>query len=440
MPDPARRPRNDAVSARSGQRTSLNVRRLAAPALLWGVILVGTARLGPLWRTSPPAPAWPVAHAANAAAQDPDGVVLRRGAFVRTVRLNGLVEAVDFHSVVAPRLTGGGNPALTIVRMAPKGVSVRKGDLLVEFDRQAQVRQALDKRAEWMDLEEQIRRKRAEQAAAQARDDTELKLAESAVALGELEMVKNPLLPPIEAEKNTLTLEAAQARLALLRKTFALKRRAAAADLAILEVRRDRAASAMRHAEQNAERMIVRAPIDGLVVLKSIWKGGQMGEPQDGEEVWGGTALLDVVGPSAMRVRVKASQADMGDLRPGLPARVTLDAYPDRSYPARLDQVSPIGTASQFSPRVRTFVALFSVQGVDAQLTPDLSAAVDVELERVEDALVAPRSALVTKHGQAFLRVRRGSSEELRDVTLGPANDTEVVILSGADAGLVVPR
>jgi HlyD family secretion protein len=300
-----------------------------------------------------------------------------------SLRLNGLVEAVDFYSVVVPRVTGTGqgSPQLTIVRLAPKGALVKKGDLLVEFDRQQQMRNALDKRAEWLDLEEQIKKKRADQNSLRAQDETGLKAAENAVSLARLEVLKNPLLPRIEAEKNTLSLEAAEAKLVQLREAFVLKQKAAAADLQILEVRRDRAANAMGHAERNAEKMVITAPIDGLVVLKSIWKGGTVGEPQEGEELWPGAQVLDLVGPSSMRVRVRVNQADLQGLRAGLNARVTLDAYPGKTYPARLLQISPIAIPGSFSQKVRTFVALFSIDGSDPQLAPDLSAAVDVQLK-----------------------------------------------------------
>jgi HlyD family secretion protein len=298
------------------------------------------------------------------------------------VRLNGLVEAVDFYSVVVPRVTGTGqgSPQLTIVRLAPKGALVKKGDLLVEFDRQLQMRNALDKRAEWLDLEEQIKKKRADQNSLRAQDETALKAAENAVALAKLEVLKNSLLPRIEAEKNTLSLEAAEAKFKQLGEAFVLKQKAAVADLQILEVRRDRAAKAMGHAEGNAEKMVIRAPIDGLVVLKSIWKGGTMGEPQEGEELWPGAQVLDLVGPSSMRVRVRVNQADLAGLQAGLAARVTLDAYPGKEYPAKLLQISPIAVPGSFSPKVRTFVALFGIEGSDPQLAPDLSAAVDVQL------------------------------------------------------------
>jgi HlyD family secretion protein len=136
----------------------------------------------------------------------------------------------------------------------------------------------------------------------------------------------------------------------------------------------------MNHATGNAEKMVVRSPLDGLVVLKSIWKGDSMGEPQEGEEMWPGAAVLEVVGPSSMRVRVRVNQADLEGLRVGQLARVTLDAYPGKSYPARLTQISPLAVPGSFSNKVRTFIALFGIEGSDSQLAPDLSAAVDVAL------------------------------------------------------------
>jgi multidrug resistance efflux pump len=361
-----------------------------------------------------------------------------RGTFVKTLRLNGLVEAVQFSAIRAPQIAGAQNGQMIITALAPKGVRVKKGDLVIEFDRQNQLRAAQDKRAEWLDFEEQIRKKRAEHLAQQAKDETELKAAENAVALSKLDVLKNEVLPRIEAEKNKLTLESSQARYTQLQETFALKRKAADAEARILEVKRDRAALAMRQAEQNAEKMAVRSPIDGLVVYRGIWRGGQIGDPQEGLEVWPGLALVDIVGASAMRVRVKVNQADVDLLRVGQQAAVELDAYPGKKYQARIDQLAPIGVAGTFSPKVRTFNATFTIDGSDAMLMPDLSAAVDVELERREHVLLAPRDAVEFKDGKAFLRVKNGASAESRAVTIGGMNDLQVVITAGAEVGLAV--
>ena len=116
-----------------------------------------------------------------------------------------------------------------------------------------------------------------------------------------------------------------------------MKLTAARAEVRTLEVRRDRARRAWEHAEANAERLLIRAPIEGLAVLRTIWKSGRLGEPQEGEEVRTGLGLMDVVAEGAMRVRVKLNQSDLPGMTVGLPADITLDAYPARRYSGRLD-------------------------------------------------------------------------------------------------------
>jgi HlyD family secretion protein len=294
------------------------------------------------------------------------------------LRLYGTVEPLRSHPVVVPRLTGSPAGSLVIVHLIKPGSRVKRGDLLIEFDRQAQIKNAHDREAEYLDFLAQIDKKRGEQLTAHAHDQAEVTTAENAVKSAELEMLKNEVSPPITAEQNRLSLEEARAKLQQLRRTFDLKRRAEAADMQSLAIQRDRAKHAWAHAEDNAGKMKVVSPIDGLVVLKTTWKNGTMGEVQEGEDVRAGLPILDVVDPSEMRVRARVNQADVNRLRLGQPVRITLDSYPARAFAGRLDQLSRIGATSSMSSRVRTFLAVFSIAGSDSHLMPDLGAAIDV--------------------------------------------------------------
>ena len=301
-----------------------------------------------------------------------------------TIRLHGLVEPVRSQLVTAPRITGGvapsGGPApqLVIVRLATAGAMVRTGDLLVEFDRTSQLKNARDREAEYRDVLAQIDKQHAEQIIARAARQTGLKIAENAVRRAELDLVGIEMLAKVTAEKNQQVLEEARAKLAQLRKTSELRERAATADLRILEIQRDRAKNAWDHAAANATRMRIVSPLDGLVVLRSVFKSGTMAEMQEGEEVRPGVPILDVVDSTTMRVRAAVNQADVASLAPGMKVRITLDSYPSRTFDGRLDSLSPVATASSMSARVRTFVAVFSVEGTDEHLLPDLAAAIEV--------------------------------------------------------------
>jgi HlyD family secretion protein len=360
--------------------------------------------------------------------------------FVRSVRLSGTVEAVESTTVAAPRIAGPNSSSLVITRLVKAGTTVQPGDLLVEFDRQVQLANALDRRAELNDLEHQIRKREAEEGAARARDESEIKQAESAVTRAELEMAKNEMLPKIQAEKNTQALEQAQARLAQLRKTFDLKRKAAQADLRILEIRRDKASNAMKMAETNASRMEVRSPISGLAVVRSMWKSSGQAEILEGEEVRAGVPVVDIVNPAKMRVRVRVNQADINGLRTGQRMRVGLDAYPDLFFGGQITQISPLAVTSTLSPKLRYFVMLAEIDTAHPKLMPDLTASLDVELERVPAAIVVPRDAIRSKGSTATVRVRQGSGFQDREVTVGPVSAHEAVVTSGLDDGAIVQR
>lgn len=379
--------------------------------------------------------------AEQAASPSSATTVLKRTDFVRSVRLAGTVEAVQATSIVAPRLSGQNQNSLVIMRLIKAGTTVKAGDPLVEFDRQDQLRNALDRRAELGDLEQQIKKRQAEEVAARASDDSTLKQAESSLEKSRLELAKNELIPKIQAEKNTLAHEEAQARLKQLQETYELKRRAAAADIKILEIRRNRSETNMKQAESNAERMLIASPLPGVVVIKSTFKnGGNMVEFMEGDEVRPGQPVVEVVNPAVMRVRARVNQADMNELRVGQKVRVGLDAYPELSFDGRIDQISPIGQQSSLSPKVRNFIVLVLVNGAHPNLMPDLTASLDVELDRTANALVVPRDAVVFEGEHAYVRVQRGGRLERQDVSVGAMNTHEAVITAGLQEGVTVAR
>ncbi len=366
---------------------------------------------------------------------------MKRREFVRSLRLAGTVEAVQATTVSTPRLAGQNMPSLVITRLIRAGSIVKPGDLIVEFDRQDQLKNALDRKVELNDLEQQIKKKEAEERSARTRDETEIQQAQTALTRAELEMTKNELLPKIQAEKNSQTLEEAQAKLKQLRTTFDLKRKAAEADLQILQIRRDRAENAMRQAESNAGQDVDRlARSPAWRCCARSGRATTCPKSRKARRSARGMPIVDIVNPEIMRVRVKVNQADINDLAVGQPVRIGLDAYPDLSFTGRVMQLSPLASRSVLSGTVRTFVAIVEIHGSHPKLMPDLTASLDVELAREPRVLVVPRDAVRREKDRAVVSVQRGSSFEDRPVTLGAQSSHEVVVTAGLDEGAVLSR
>jgi phosphotransferase system IIA component len=373
-------------------------------------------------------------------AQSTRTAIVEQKDFVSKVRVHGIVEAVESHTIAAPRLSGQGLGTLIITRLVKNGSAVRQGEVLVEFDRQAQLKNVLDKEAEYKGLVAQIAKKEAEQAAARAADETELKKAEDALKTAELEVKKNEIVSRIDAEKNMEDLEQARATFQQLTQTFDLKRLAAKAEKRILEIQRDRALTAMKWAQSNTEKMLVHASMDGVAVINSMWKGGSMSDVQEGDEVRAGFPFMQVVNPARMQIRAKVNQADIEELRQSQSVRIGLDAYPELDFGGRVESIAAVAQTSTFSGKARTVVVLFTINGTDPKLMPDLSASVDIEVDRQPNALVAPRDTVIRENGKNFVMVKSGSGYDKREVKLGAANDAEQVIASGVEKGAELLR
>src|SRR5690242_14974812 len=281
--------------------------------------------------------------------------------FSHTLRLNGTTMAARSFAVLAPRLQGAQVGSMVITKLVPSGAPVKKDDVLVEFDAQAQTKDYLDKKATYDNLVGQVAQKQAEEDIARAKDDTGQQQAEDELKRAQLEMKRNEIVSRIDAEKNQEALDQAQATLKQLKETYQLKRAAAAAGIRILEIQRDRALEAMRYAQNNASKMTVHSPMSGVVVYNTIWLGnGRMGTVQQGDQVRPGLPFMAVVDPSQMEVRVELNQVDLLKVSPGQHAKMHLDAYPGIELSATLEDLSPLGHTGQFTETVRVFSARFS--------------------------------------------------------------------------------
>jgi len=299
------------------------------------------------------------------------------------------VGAVRFVNISAPALRGQGGQ-LTVVRVAPAGSRVQKDDVLAEFDRQTQMNNFMDREADFVSLTDQITKRRAELDIEREKQRSDLQKARADVDSARLENQRNEVVSKIDAEKNQQLLAEAEATLKMQEQTLKLRQASADAELRVLDIQRERQRLQMEHAKFNYERLIVRSPIAGLVVLTPFWKGSQMGVVQEGDQVRPAAIFMQVVDPTAMVVKARTNQLDAALLRPGAPVTVRLDAYSDLQFPGRVESVGALAQAMGWSDKVKTFPAIFSVQGSDPRLIPDISASVDVELDQPSQPAPTP--------------------------------------------------
>lgn len=298
---------------------------------------------------------------------------------LRRVRATGTVRAVRTLTIVTPQVSGQSG-RLTLTKIIVNGAIVKQGDPLVTFDRTQPADEARELVAKVDELKNQIEQKTAENRSEGAKRTAEMRDAEAELSKARIQLAKGPVVSEIDRLKAEVRMDVAKQRMDSLKKSHASREKSEAAALRVLQLKKDRQQVGLERAQQNLERLVIRAPIGGMVALQNTWRNGTMGPAQEGDQVFPGRPLLIIFDPGQMVVETQINQADGAALAHGTKAKVHLDAYPNLVFDASLEFASPVAAAALDSP-IRVFPARFRIQQTDTRLLPDLSAAVDIVLE-----------------------------------------------------------
>ena len=299
---------------------------------------------------------------------------LRADSGPRRVRATCAVQAVRSVRITVPQIQGQ-TSMMTLTGLVPNGSLVKAGDLIATFDAAPQIDAAREAQAKFEDLGHQTEQKIAENRANSEKRTAELRQAEADLAKAELDLTKGPILSPIDRKKSEAAAAGARVHVASLKKSIAFREKSEAAALRVLELQRDRQKIAMQRAQDNIQKLEIRAPLAGMVAYEYTYRGGSYGPAQVGDQLYRNNPLTSIFDPSEMQVRCSVGEPDIAAVRPGCDAEVYLDAYPEVALPARFLFASPVAS-SGLATSVKFFLAYFSIEKQDPHLLPDLSAAV----------------------------------------------------------------
>jgi HlyD family secretion protein len=330
---------------------------------------------------------------------------------------------------------------LVLVKLAKAGGFVHKGEVVAEFDRQYQLNRLDDFKAGVAQLEAGVAKLKADLAVAKEAHQQLVRVAKADLEKARLDLKTIEVRSAIESEKFKLSASEADARYKQMLAEIPLFDSLQAAQLRAAEVDLEQARIDLQRATMNVERMVLRAPVDGVIVMQSIWRGGDFGQVQEGDQVWPGTFFMQIVDPGSMVVNATVNQTDSDHLRIGMRAGVRLDGYPGMLLPGHIVGIGAITkTAGWRANFVKEIPVRLKLDEVDPRLLPDLSASADVVLESERQVIVAPRQAIFHDGGtgRAFVLLKDASAWRRRYVDLGVTNHVAAAVRSGVHQGDVL--
>jgi HlyD family secretion protein len=156
--------------------------------------------------------------------------------------------------------------------------------------------------------------------------------------------------------------------------------------VAVAEAQVAQAQAQLDSDRRTLEKAVIRAPIDGIVLERKVEPGQTVAASLQ-------TPVLFTLAENLaqMELHVDVDEADVGRVVAGQEAEFTVDAYPERTFPATIEQVR---FAPQTVEGVVTYETLLSVDNSELLLRPGMTATAEVLVEHLSDVLLVPNAAL----------------------------------------------
>lgn len=342
---------------------------------------------------------------------------------------------------------GGGEFNLTLQELIKPGSYVKKGQVVAEYDRQYMVNRLDDYRASVAQSEASFKKMLAELDVARKAHAQKIGTAKAELEKSRLDVKATPVLSAMESERIHLAGEEAEASYKQLLNEVKFVEIGFKSQTRNAEIELQQAQIELKRAEANVDRMVMKAPIDGLTVMQSIFRGGEFAQIKQGDQLYPGMMFMQIVDPSSMIINASVSQADVEQMRIGLKAAVRFDAFPDLQLPAHVVWIGAMaasGSGGFFSrsssPYVKEVPVRLKLDKLDPRVIPDLSVSVDLMLEHEAKAVAAPLNAVFRDSRQpaAYVFVKAGDRWERRQVELGIADNLVVAVRQGVKPGEIV--
>ena len=381
--------------------------------------------------------------------------VVSLGDLSATVRVSGTVAAQNFASLLAPRIMGsrgnlnrggsGGGPGgdfnLVLLHLEKAGARVKAGDTVAEFDPQFQMQRADDYKDYVVQTENSIKKMIANLAATKEAHDQTVRSAKSDWDKAVLDLKTIDIRSAIDAEKYKLAVEETQAKYKQLVYESSLVEESQKSAIKVSQLNLQQSKIELQRAEANVQRMVIKSPMDGIVVMQSLVRpGGEFGQIREGDQIFAGQPFMSIVDPRSMVLNATVNQVDAERLRLGMKASFRLDAYPDIELAASLDGIGAMAKTSAFRASwVGEIPIRLKIQKMDPRVIPDLTGSAEIVVGSEKNVPLVSRAAVFEDEGSQVVFVQGADGAwNKKKVELGLPNFTAVAIRSGVQQGDVL--
>lgn len=361
-------------------------------------------------------------------------VPAKTGLFEVNVVTTGELEAKNSENIYGPdnlrsiQIWGD----IKINELIPEGTIVDSGDFVASLDQTEVVSKMKDLETELEKLESQYTKTMLDTALnlRSARDE----LVNLKFAMEEAQIVvdQSKFEPPATQRQAKINREKAERAYSQAVENYDLKYEKAKAEM-------QEVSATLEQARRRKQRMLdilqtfkVYAPKPGMIIYKRDWRGRKT-ETGSSISPWD-NVVAQLPDLSKMISKTYVNEIDISKVRVGQPVKISIDAFPDRSYSGLVDEVANIGQTNQGSD-AKVFEVVISVNESDTIMRPSMTTKNEIITATYDSVLYVPLEAIHNNDTLTYVFTDRGMRIVKKEVMVGPSNENEIIIEKGLAEG-----
>lgn len=219
-------------------------------------------------------------------------------------------------------------------------------------------------------------------------------------------------------------LESARVALQTAKQSLELRQSGNTQDFRNQQLAVEQAQLSLRNAQQDLANTKIYAPFNGIVSAVPAQVGGSAVSAQ---------ALVTLIDDGSVNLPVQVDETEIGKVKVGQRAEVTLDALEGQRFEGSVTRISPSATIQQ---NIAVFYATVNIPNSERKLKPGMTAEGEIIAQQIENAVQVPNRAVEQVRSRFYVKLQLpDGTDEQRRVRVGPTDGVNIVISSGLEAG-----
>ena len=362
-----------------------------------------------------------------------DEVVVAPKTLVFGVDATGLLRATSVQNFGGPPMFAN-YWNFQIVNLIAEGKQVKAGEQLITFEAQ-RIREDLQRFQNELDqATKELEKTRTQIDLERQELQTRLAAAENNYEKLKLKQTRELGVESLnKVEEDRLAFEQARREVEAIKERLDWHKKSSEATYQIIVSKKARAENKVNEIKKGMENFQAKAYRDGVVIYKTKWNGDKF---RVGENVWMGQMILEIPDLNTIIAEAFVPEVDIGKVKPGQRAEVTIDAFTDKVYLGSIKSVGTLVRPKAWDIPNKILDIQIALDQLDTSIMrPSMSVKAKVETSSIENCLAVPLKAVRTTAEGSMVKVKTNQGWREHRIKLGESNGTEVVIIEGLKAG-----